>query len=57
MGKKWVEASITRAYINSAVEVLLLTSTHANFHPRVYCFELVSKMPALKLLNLFLLTN
>lgn len=56
MGKKGVEASIARENINSAAEILQLTSTGAVFHP-VYCSELMSKMSALKLLNLFLLTN
>lgn len=33
MGKKGVEASIARENINSAAEILQLTSTGAVFHP------------------------
>lgn len=57
MGKKGVEASISREYINAAAEILLLTSTDAIYYPCVYCFELVSNLPVLKLLSLILLTK
>lgn len=57
MGKKGVEASISREYINAAAEILLLTSTDAIYYPCLYCFELVSNLPVLKLLSLILLTK
>lgn len=48
--------SILRESMNSAAELLLLTSTAPVFQRGVYCFDMVLRIPAPKPLNLFSLS-